>query len=114
MMAAAALQFYSLNELLGPLSISIGYMIKDFFNFVFLIIVFIIPYGVIMQVTFSYIFLNISFLVTLVCFVPTQMPDLLYHLDKGRKNHFWPKIIFGQKKSFFGRKNHFVEEKIIF
>lgn len=50
MMAAAALQFYSLNEHLGPLAISIGYMVKDFFNFVFLIIVFIIPYGVIMQV----------------------------------------------------------------
>ena len=51
MMAAAALQFYSLNIYLGPLAISIGYMVKDFFNFVFLIIVFIIPYGVIMQVS---------------------------------------------------------------
>ena len=50
MMAAAALQFYSLNSTLGPLSISIGYMIADFFNFVFLIMVFILPYGIIMQV----------------------------------------------------------------
>ena len=55
MMAAAALQFYSLHVNLGPLSISIGYMIKDFFNFVFLIIVFIIPYGVIMQVLKIYL-----------------------------------------------------------
>ena len=46
-MCLAVLHFYDIHKLLGPLAISIGRMLKDLAMFIFILAVFLIPYGVI-------------------------------------------------------------------
>jgi len=48
-MFCGMLNFYKIEKNLGPLSISLGYMIKDFWNFFYLLVIFMVPYGVMMQ-----------------------------------------------------------------
>ncbi|CBY40394.1 unnamed protein product [Oikopleura dioica] len=49
MMFVSALQFYALNSLLGPLTIAIGEMIKDFVVFLGILLIFVVPFGIIMM-----------------------------------------------------------------
>jgi len=49
MMFVSALQFYALNSLLGPLTIAIGEMIKDFIVFLGILLIFVVPFGIIMM-----------------------------------------------------------------
>ena len=46
-MSLAILNFYDVHKKLGPLAISIGLMLKDLAMFIFILAVFLIPYGVI-------------------------------------------------------------------
>ena len=49
LMFCGMLNFYKIDKNLGPLSISLGYMVKDFWNFFYLLVIFMVPYGVMMQ-----------------------------------------------------------------
>ncbi|CAG5079618.1 Oidioi.mRNA.OKI2018_I69.PAR.g9297.t1.cds [Oikopleura dioica] len=42
-------QFMRIHPNLGPLAISLGYMLKDFYKFCYLLLVIVLPYGVIFQ-----------------------------------------------------------------
>ena len=46
-MCMAVLHFYDIHKLLGPLAISIGRMMRDLMMFIFILAVFLVPYGVI-------------------------------------------------------------------
>ena len=46
-MCLGVLHFYDIHKLLGPLAISIARMLKDLAMFIFILAVFLIPYGVI-------------------------------------------------------------------
>lgn len=47
LMSLGILHFYDVDHLLGPLSISIGRMLKDLASFIFILVVFLIPYGIV-------------------------------------------------------------------
>lgn len=49
LMFCGMLNFYNINKLLGPLAISLAEMINDFYQFLYLIIIFMVGYGVMMQ-----------------------------------------------------------------
>ena len=46
LMCLAILHFYDVDRLLGPLSISIGRMLGDLTMFIFILIIFLVPYGI--------------------------------------------------------------------
>ena len=46
-MCLGVLHFYDIDRLLGPLSISIGRMLGDLARFVFILVIFLIPYGIV-------------------------------------------------------------------
>ena len=100
----SSVQFFRINRLLGPLTISLGYMLKDFYNFVYLLLTVMIPYGVIMQVKRN------DFHVTPDAIVLIKVVSALWATvmgEKGVKKALWVEVLKSNVKKSNGGKTFY-------